>query len=90
MTTEKEARPGGDLSASRPPFPSIWACVGLSAAAGVLGLLLIRVVPVGTDHEYLARYAIWAREVKELFEACGKHEPRDLDCVIRHPVRPKP
>jgi hypothetical protein len=82
---------GGDvLSGSRAPLLSLRTCVALSLAAGLLGILLIRVIPVGSDHEYLSRYAIWAREVTEMFEACGKHEPRDPECVRRHPVRLKP
>lgn len=78
------------LRGRRVPSLSVRGCIGLAVAAGLLGLTLMRVVPVGTDHEYLARYAVWARELQEMFEACGKHEPRDVECVRRHPVRQRP
>ena len=74
------------------PFPSVRVCLALAVAAGLLGLVLMRAIPVGTDHEYLTRYAAWARELQGMYDACGKHEPRDAECVRRHPVpqRPKP
>jgi hypothetical protein len=82
---------GGEvLSRSRAPFVSVRVCIAVSVAAGLLGLVLMRVIPVGIDHEYLDRYAIWAREVSEMFEACGKHEPRDPECVRQHPIRQRP
>jgi hypothetical protein len=78
------------MSERRAPFLSVPHCLGLAGAAGMLGLVLIRVVPVSADNAYLARYATWAREVNALFEACGKHEPRDPECVRLHPIRDKP
>jgi hypothetical protein len=71
-------------------FVSVPTCLGLAVLIGVLGMLLLRVVPHSEDNEYLQRYAAWAREVKAQFETCGKHEPRDPECVRRHPVREKP
>ena len=72
------------------PFLSVRACIFLSVAAGVLGLILMHMVPVSTDNEYVRRFEIWAREVKASFDACGKHEPRDPECVRQHPIRERP
>jgi hypothetical protein len=72
------------------PFLAVPHCLALAGAAGMLGLVLMRVVPVSADKAYLERYATWAREVNALFEACGKHEPRDPECVRLHPIRAKP
>jgi hypothetical protein len=69
---------------------SIRVCLALAVAAGLLGLVLMRAMPVGTDHEYLTRYAAWARELQVMYDACGKHEPRDAACVARHPVSARP
>lgn len=78
------------MTEGRAPIVSFSACIALSVAAGLLGLVLMRVVPVSSDREYLKRHAVWAREVKEMFDACGKHEPRDPECVRRHPIRERP
>ena len=75
---------------SRAPFLSVRACLALAVAAGLVGLVLIKAVPIGTDHDYLRRYAAWAGKVKEMHEACGKHEPRDANCVARHPLPERP
>ena len=72
------------------PFLSVWACLALAVAAGLLGLVLMQAMPVGTDHDYSTRYAAWASKLKEMYEACGKHEPRDPDCVARHPLPERP
>jgi hypothetical protein len=72
------------------PFLSVRACVLLSVAAGMLGLVLMHVVPVSTNNEYLRRFETWAREVKASFDACGKHEPRDPECVRHHPIPERP
>lgn len=75
---------------TRAPFLSVRACLALAVAAGLLGLGLMHTIPVGTDNDYLTRYAAWTRELKEMYDACGKHEPRDAECVRRHPVGQKP
>ena len=62
----------------------------MATAAGSLGLVLMRLMPVGTENEYLRSYAIWARDLKAMLAACGKHEPRNLDCVKRHAIRERP
>ena len=72
------------------PFLSVRVCLALAVAAGLLGLVLMRATPVGTDYDYLTRYAAWAGKLKELYDACGKHEPRDADCVARHPLPQRP
>lgn len=72
------------------PFLSPWRCVALASVAGLMGLSLMRLVPIAADNDYVRRYSAWAREVNELFAACGKHEPRDSECVRRHPIREKP
>lgn len=65
-------------------------CFALAALAGGVGLLLMRIVPVGIDHEYVDRYREWAKEYNGLVSACGKHEPRDPKCLIDHPLGPRP
>ena len=75
---------------TRAPFLSVRACLALAVAAGLLGLGLMQTIPVGTDNDYLTRYAAWAGKLKEMYDACGKHEPRDAACVARHPLPQKP
>lgn len=78
------------MSERRESFLSIGACIALCAGAGLLGIVLIRAIPISTDNDYQKRYAAWGRGVQEMFDACGKHEPRDPECVRRHPIGEKP
>ena len=77
------------MNGASKPLLSIRACVALSVLAGLLGLVLMRLVPIGPSTQYTKDLVEWGRQADVIFRACGKHY-QDPECLSRNPLPPRP